>query len=468
MNEMTSSGPSGQRDLAQRHLVPHFTKGAAWRNDTLPIMERGEGCYLYDTDGNQHLDGLAGLFCVNIGHGRPDLTAAAAKQMDTLAYSTNWGTAHPPSIEASAMIAGFAPGDLSEVFFVSSGSEAVESAIKFARNYHVARGEDTRYKVISRNWSYHGTTLGALAVTGIPRFRDPFLPNLWDGARHVPNTRQCTSPAGTPAADLSCVQAIEDMILAEGPETVAMVIAEPVQNGGGALVPPAGYWQELRRICDTYGVLLVADEVICSFGRFGHWFASERMGVVPDMITFAKGVTSAYQPLGGVVIRGELVEAIHESPMATYMHGSTFGGHPVATAVAVANMTAMRDEGLMDHVLANEDAFDARLQALADRHDCVGEVRGTGFFYAIDLCASRDGGRPLSDTQAAGLQGGVLGGFVREARITIRPDDRGYTGLTISPPLIADDEVLDDLVARIDQVLDRTGAWLADNCWGRG
>ncbi|MCH2412543.1 MAG: aspartate aminotransferase family protein [Acidimicrobiales bacterium] len=452
-----------QRARAQRHLVPHFTPRAAWRSDSLPIFERADGCYLYDTEGNEWLDGLAGLFCVNIGHGRTDLAEVAADQMGRLAYATNWGNAHPPSIEAASMIADLAPGDLSEVFFVSSGSEAVESALKFARNYHLSQGDEGRYKVIARNWAYHGTTLGALAVTGIPKFRDPFLPMLWDGARHVPNTRQCTSPAGTPVADLSCVRAVEEAILAEGPETVAVVIAEPVQNGGGALVPPDGYWQELRRICDRHGVLLVADEVICSFGRFGHWFASERMGVVPDLITFAKGVTSAYQPLGGVVIRGELVESVHDSPMGTYMHGSTFGGHPVATAVAVANMSAMRDEGLMEHVLANETGMAESLAKLADAHPCVKEVRGTGFFYAIDLCADREAGRELSPDQEAGLRGGALGGFVREQRMTIRPDDRGYTGLTISPPLIADATVVKDLVDRTDRVLERTGAWLSEN-----
>ena len=454
---------STHRELARKHLVPHFTPKAAWHSDSLPVIERGEGCYLYDVDGNEYLDGLAGLFCVNIGHGRPDLSAAAAKQMDKLAYSTNWGFAHPPSIEAATMIAGFAPGDLSETFFVSSGSEAVESAIKFARNYHLARGDEDRYKVISRNWAYHGTTLGALSVTGIPKFRDPYLPMLSDGTRHVPNTRQCTSPAGTPVAELSCVQAIEETILAEGPETVSMVIAEPIQNGGGALVPPDGYWQELRRICDRYGVLLVADEVICSFGRFGHWFASERFGVVPDMITFAKGVTSAYQPLGGLAIRGPLVAEVYDSPMATYMHGSTFGGHPVATAVAVANMTAMRDEGLLDHVMATEADFGDRLQDLADHHRCLGEVRGAGFFYAVDLCADRDEGIALSASQEAGLQGGVLSGFIRQARTTIRPDDRGYTGLSISPPLIADSEVIGDLVDRVDQILTRVDDWLDHN-----
>jgi len=454
---------SRERGLAQRHLVPHFTGAAAWLAPDLPIFERGEGCYLWDSDGNRHLDGLAGLFCVNIGHGRADLSAAAAKQMNALAYSTNWGFAHPASIEAAALIAEVAPGDLSEVFFVSSGSEAVESALKFARNYHLARGEDSRYKVISRNWSYHGTTLGALAVTAIPKFRDPYLPMLWDGVRHVPNTRQCTSPAGTPAGELTCVSAIEEMILAEGPETVSMVIAEPIQNGGGALVPQDGYWQELRRICDEHGVLLVADEVICSFGRFGHWFASERNGVVPDMITFAKGVTSAYQPLGGVVIRGQLVTELFDSPMGSYVHGSTFGGHPVATAVAVANMTAMRDEGLMGHVLDNEAYFAEQLRAMGDAHPSIREVRGTGYFYAVDLCADSAVDRDLSATQEAALQRGVLDGFVREERITIRPDDRGYTGLTISPPLIADRTIIDDLVGRVDRIADRVDGWLAAN-----
>ena len=454
---------STHRELARKHLVPHFTPKAAWHSDSLPVIERGEGCYLYDVEGNEYLDGLAGLFCGNIGHGRPDLSAAAAKQMDKLAYSTNWGFAHPPSIEAATMIAGFAPGDLSETFFVSSGSEAVESAIKFARNYHLARGDEDRYKVISRNWAYHGTTLGALSVTGIPKFRDPSLPMLSAGTRHVPNTRQCTSPAGTPVAELSCVQAIEETILAEGPETVSMVIAEPIQNGGGALVPPDGYWQELRRICDRYGVLLVADEVICSFGRFGHWFASERNGVVPDMITFAKGVTSAYQPLGGVVIRGPLVDEVFDSSIGSYVHGSTFGGHPVATAVAVANMTAMRDEGVMQHVLDTEGYFTDQLQAMGEAHACVREVRGTGFFYAVDLCADSGSDRDLSTTQEAGLRGGTLGGMVREERMTVRPDDRGYTGLTISPPLVADRTVIDDLVARVDRVADRIDAWLAGN-----
>ncbi len=438
------------RTTARDHLVPHFTKGAAWRGDGLGVIERGEGCYVFDTDGNRYLDGLAGLFCTNLGHGRQDLAAAAAKQMERLGFYPTWGWATPPAIETSSMIAEVAPGDLSEVFFVNSGSEAVESALKFARNYHVARGDDRRYKVISREWSYHGTTLAALSVTGVPKFREPFLPMLWDGTRHVANTM------GDTADVLASAKAVEDMILAEGPETVAAVFAEPVQNGRGGLVPPDGYWQELRRICDDYGVLLVADEVISGFGRFGHWFTSERFGVVPDIITFAKGVTSAYQPLGGIVIRQPLVQELWESEMGMYMHGSTFGGHPVATAVAVANMKAMRDENILDHVLANETGFRARMDGLASHHNIVKEVRGLGYFYALELMADSANGVELSADQSARLLGGELQRLLREAGLLIRPDDRGATMLVVSPPLVADDDVLDDLTNRLDQVLEKT------------
>ena len=448
------------RSNAQAHLVPHFTKGAAWRDPDLIVMERGEGCYVYDNEGNKYLDGLSGLFCTNLGHGRTDLSAAAVKQMDSLAYFPNWGFANEPASRLSTMIAEEAPGDLDEVFFVSSGSEAVESALKFARNYHLSQGDDERYKVIARRWAYHGTTLGALAVTGVPKLREPFRPMLWDGVRHVRHTLGDSVPEGTPASELESVKAVEEMILAEGPETVAMVIAEPVQNGRGAVTPPSGYWPELRRICDKYGVLLCADEVINSFGRLGYFFGSIRYDVVPDMITFAKGVTSAYQPLGGVVIRRPLVEQVWDSQMGSYVHGSTFGGHPVATAVAVAVIEAMRAEDVLGHVLRTEGHLKCGLEALAQRHNCVREVRGTGFFHSIELMADSGRGIDLSGDDALALQTGVLTGFLREARLHLRPDDRGATLLAISPPLVADTAVIDDLLERTDQVLERTTDWL--------
>ena len=381
--------------------------------------------------------------------------------MDKLAFFPTWGFAHPSSVEAASMIAAVAPGGLDRVFFVSSGSEAVESALKFARSYHLANGDEQRHKVVARRWAYHGTTLGALALTGIPNLRNPYLPMLAGVVRHVPNTLGDDLEPGRTARDLPCVAAVEEAITAEGPENVAMVIAEPVQNGRGALVPPEGYWQELRRICDDHGVLLCADEVINAFGRLGHWFGSERFGARPDMITFAKGVTSAYQPLAGLVVRGPLLERVWDSPAGMFLHGSTFGGHPVATAVAVANMTALRDEDVFANVLRNEARLGDGLRTLMQAHPCVKDVRGTGYFYALELMRDRDSGTDLSDAEVAELlPGGVLDRLVREARVLVRPDGRGGVMLSVSPPLVADTGVIDDLLNRIDQVLDGVDDWL--------
>ena len=448
-----------EREIAQANLVPHYTKGGRWRSD-FPIMESGTGCYVQDTEGNEYLDGLAGLFCTNLGHGRYDLASAAMKQMEQLGFFPNWGFASPPTIEAASLIAERAPEGLDEVFFVSTGSEAVESAIKFARNYHVARGEESRYKVFARDWAYHGTTLGALSVTGIPKFRKQFLPLLWDGVHHVPNTLDGAGAPGTPVAEWPCVTELERRIIEEGPETVALVIAEPVQNGRGAVVPPEGYWDELRRICDQYGILLCADEVINAFGRLGDWFGSSRLGIDPDMITFAKGVTSAYQPLGGVVIRGTLVQETWDSELGMFNHGSTFGGHPVACAVAAATIKALEDERVIDNVLANESYFQEHLDTVVEKHDMVKEWRGMGYFYAVELMESRERGTELNDDDRAELQGGVLAEFVQESGLLIRPDDRGATMFVLSPPLIADRDVLDDLFARLDQILTATEQWM--------
>lgn len=456
------SSMSSARELAQRHLIPHFTPSAAWRSNDMVVIERGEGCYVDDSNGVRYLDALSGLFCTNLGHGRSDLTAAAAKQMDTLAYYSNWGYATPPTIAAAARIAEVAPADLNRVFFVNSGSEAVESALKFARSYHLARGAESRYRVIARNWSYHGTTLGALAVTGIEAFRDPFRPMLADTVSHVPTTLGWEAEADRPVAERSCVSAVEEAILAAGPETVAMVIAEPVQNGRGGLVPPSGYWQELRRICDRYGVLLCADEVINAFGRLGHWFGSDRFEVVPDMITFAKGVTSGYQPLGGLIVRDPLIEEIWDSPSGEYFHGSTYGGHPVATAVASAALTALAEENICAHVLAHEDHLGSGLRGLFDAHNCVKDVRGAGYFYFIELMHDRAAGRDLSPEDSAWLlAGGELARLTTRARVLVRPDGRGATMLAIAPPLVADKAVLDDLLTRLDSVLGRLDQTLA-------
>jgi adenosylmethionine-8-amino-7-oxononanoate aminotransferase len=444
--------PGDVRSQAQQHLFPHFTRADVWNDADLPVIVRGEGCYLYDAEGRRWLDGLAGLFCVNMGHGRADVAAAATKQMEQLAYWTNWSAAHPASVEAASLIAGLAPGDLERVFFVNSGSEAVESAIKFARQYFVSQGQPQRTKIISREMSYHGTTLGALAVTGIPKFKTAFGP-LMPGIRHFPNTVGESVQEGGSAADLPSLHALVQIIEEEGPETVAAVFAEPVQNSRGALVPPEGYWPELRAICDRYGILLVADEVICAYGRLGDWFGSAKYGVVPDLLTFAKGATSGYAPLGGVLIRDQLATELLASPQAgTFTHGATWGGHPVSTAVAVANITAMRDDGILENVRELEPHFQRGLDAIVDAHSSVREWRGTGFFYALEFTGDRRTGRELTEQQQAELVREVMPRAMRSVNLITRPDDRGATLLMLSPPLVADREVVDELLAGVDAV----------------
>ncbi|WP_369200126.1 aspartate aminotransferase family protein [Streptomyces sp. PU-14G] len=453
MTVTTTGTDSGLRAKAQAHLGQHFTRRDVWQNEELPVFVRSEGCHLYDEQGRRFLDGLAGLFCVNMGHSRSDIVSAAAQQMETMAYSTNWGAAHPPSVEAASLIAELAPGDLDVTWFVNSGSEAVETAIKFARQYHRSQGRPERTKIISRSMAYHGVTLGALSVTGLPKIREPFMP-LLEGVRHVPNTLGFTGDQG-PADALECVRAIERAIVEEGPETVAAVFAEPVQNGRGALVPPDGYWQELRRICDRHGVLLVADEVICSFGRLGHWFGSGAFGTVPDMITFAKGATSGYAPLGGMIAREPLVRALYDSPLGgTFTHGATWGGHPVSTAVAVANITAMRDEHVLDNVRTLGPELRAGLEEIKQQHRVVKDVRGMGFFYAVEFTADRDAGAELSEEQSARVLREVLPAAFRKTGVVLRPDDRGATMLMVSPPLVADREVLGELLAGIAVMVD--------------
>lgn len=440
------------RRQAQRHLMPHFTGGTTWRSPDLPVLVRGEGCYVYDDRGNRFLDGLSGLFCVNIGHGRSDIAAAAAKQMETLAFATNWSAVHPPSAEAAALIAELAPGDLDTVFFVSSGSEAVESAIKFTRQYHRAQGQPGRTKILARNMAYHGTTMGALSVTGISKYRDAFEP-LLPGVFHVPNTLGCSVPDGGSVRDLPCLQAIEEVIEREGADTIAAIFAEPVQNGGGALVPPPGYWAELRALCDRTGILLVADEVINAFGRLGEWFGVNREGVVPDLLTFAKGSTSGYAPMGGLLVRRPLAEAVFAGPDGTFTHGATWGGHPVSTAVAVANITALRAERVPENVRNLGPVLSAGLQEIVQRHPTLREARGTGYFYALEFVADRDGARELSAEQSARILREVLPAAMRRVGLLTRPDDRGATMLILAPPLVADRAIIDQLLEQTDAVV---------------
>ncbi|HLX88076.1 MAG TPA: aspartate aminotransferase family protein, partial [Acidimicrobiales bacterium] len=379
--------------LAKRHLWMHFSRLGGYRDREIPVFTRGSGVRLFDSHDRAFLDGLAGLFVVQAGHGRRDLAEAGFHQAVELGYYPIWSAAHPAAVELAARLAELAPGDLNRVFFTTGGSEAVESAWKLARSYFRAVGQPGRTKVIARTLAYHGTTMGALSVTGLPAIRSQFEP-LVPGARHAANTNRFRSAfAPEVTADdqrfaSACAQALEQAIVAEGPDTVAAVFLEPVQNTGGCFPPPPGYFAAVREVCDRYGVLLVSDEVICGFGRLGAWFGAERYGFQPDMVTFAKGVTSGYAPLGGVICRDFLAEPFLSGD-TSFAHGITFGGHPVSCAVALANLRVLDEEGIVEHVARAEPAFVERLDALRDL-PLVGDVRGAGFFWALELVKDPD------------------------------------------------------------------------------
>ena len=433
------------------HLLLSFTSAKNWREGNIQVIVRGEVCYLWDEAGERYLDTLAGLFCCQIGHGRADIAAAMAKQAEQLAFFPSWSSTTPVTLEAASLIAELSPEDMDAVFFVSSGSEANEAAFKFVRQYHRAKGQPTKTGVIARRDAYHGTSLGALSATGLENIREPFFP-LLEGFSHVANTRGYTD--GKAAAGV-----VEEEILRRGPENVGMVIAEPVQNGGGALVPPEGYWQELRRICDKYGVLLTADEVICGFGRLGAWFGSEHLDAEPDLITFAKGATSGYAPIGGLIARRDLVETVLDSPSASFLHGATWGGHPVVMAAALANLTALREEKVIKNVADWEGRFEKNLWDLRASHDVVMDVRGTGFIYALELGHSRKDARGYSEEEGLRVMNEVLPRLALDANLYLRMDNRGgEVKIMLSPPLIAADQELSDLAEGLSQVFDRLAA----------
>jgi adenosylmethionine-8-amino-7-oxononanoate aminotransferase len=445
---MTVTEPVGMEALqamAKAHLWMHFTRMSAYEDAEVPIIVRGEGCHVYDQHGNRYLDGLAALFCVNIGHGRADVAQAGADQAKELGFFTNWSSAHPRSIELAARIAALAPGDLNRVFFTSGGSESVESALKLCRQYHKLNGEPGRFKTISRKLAYHGTTMGALAVTGIPDVRAPFEPML-PGACHVPNTNPYRPEVEDPA------ETIRDRILFEGPETVSAVILEPVQNSGGCFVPPPGYWTRVREICDEFGVLLISDEVICSWGRLGDWFGASALGYQPDMITTAKGITSAYAPMGAVIASDRVFEPFAHGT-GSFAHGITFGGHPVSAAVALANIDVMESEGLNERVRENEGAFKAMLDSLRDI-PIVGDVRGMGYFHAIELVKDRDTKETLSEEEGDWLLDQFLSTELTRRGLICRADDRGDPVIQLSPPLIAGPEEFAEMEAALRPALE--------------
>ena len=441
------------QELARRHLWMYFTRmGAYDEAHEVPIIVRGDGCHVVDQHGRRYFDGLSALVCVNIGHGRADVAQAGADQGRELGYFSNWSYAHPKAIELAARIAELAPGDLNRVFFTSGGSEAVESALKLCRQYHGLTGQPGRYKVVARRLAYHGATMGALTATGIPDVRRPFEP-LFPGSAHVPNTNPYRPEVDDPA------EAIRERIEFEGPETVSCVILEPVQNSGGCFVPPEGYFQRVREICDAYGVLLVSDEVICSWGRLGEYFGAQRYGYAPDIVTTAKGLTSAYAPMGAVIASDRVFAPFADGPNA-FSHGLTFGGHPVSAAVALANLDVLADEDLCGHVRAHEDALRAMLDSLRDI-PIVGDVRGAGYFMAIELVRDRATKETFSAEECDWLLRDFLSVDLFRRGLICRADDRGDPVVQLSPPLIAGPEEFAEIEAALRPALEEASRRLA-------
>jgi adenosylmethionine-8-amino-7-oxononanoate aminotransferase len=455
----TQYDTAGLTAKARDHLWMHFTRHSTLAaGGEVPIIVKGEGAYIWDSTGRKYLDGLAGLFVVQAGHGREELAQAAARQAKELAFFPLWSYAHPNAIELADRLAGYAPADLNRVFFTTGGGEAVESAWKLAKQYWKLMGKPGKHKVISRAVAYHGTPQGALSITGIPEAKIPFEP-LVPGAFRVPNTNIYRAPVelrddpkrfGRWAADR-----IAEAIEFEGPDSVAAVFLEPVQNSGGCFPPPPGYFDRVREICDQYDVLLVSDEVICAFGRIGGMFACNELGYVPDIITCAKGLTSGYSPIGAMIASDRLFEPF--SKATTYFaHGYTFGGHPVSAAVAMANLDIFEREGLNQHVRDNAPAFRATLEKLLDL-PIVGDVRGEGYFYGIELVKDKESRETFDDDESERLLRGFLSKALFDAGLYCRADDRGDPVIQLSPPLIIGQPEFDDIESILRGVL--TEAW---------
>ena len=455
---MTESFDVGGLDvMARDHLWMHFTRISSYADVPVPTIVRGEGAYIYDVNGRRYLDGLAGLFVVQAGHGRRELAEAAARQAGQLAYFPLWTYAHPRAIELAERLAEYAPGDLNKVFFTTGGGEAVETAWKLAKNYFKLVGKPGKHKVISRSIAYHGTTHGALSITGIPAAREPFEP-LVPGAFKVANTNFYRAPEhgddleafGRWAADQ-----IEQTILFEGPDTVAAVFLEPVQNSGGCIPPPPGYFTRVREICDRHQVLLVSDEVICAFGRLGPMFGCDKFGYLPDMITCAKGMSSGYSPIGACIISDRIAEPFWHGT-DYFPHGYTFGGHPVSAAVSLANLDLFEKEHLNQHVLDNQAAFRATLDKLTDL-PIVGDIRGDGYFYGIEIVKDKTTKQTFTDDESERLLRGYLSRALFDAGLYCRADDRGDPVIQLSPPLTIGQPEFHEIEQILRSVL--TEAW---------
>lgn len=441
------------QQVAHEHLLLHFARNGAFGpgGSEMLIIDRGEGPYVFDTHGTRYLDALSSHYCAQLGYSfGKEMAAAASVQLERLAFNSNLiHTAHRPGIELAEQLAARAPDGIEKVFFTTGGSEANEAAWKLARHYHIANGQRERHKAIARRIAYHGVTLGALSLTGVDAFKEPFGP-AGIPVQHVSNTNRFRRRETEAELCAALLAEIREAIEAEGPETVAILIAEPVQNAGGCIFPPDGYWPGLRSICDEYGILLVADEVITGCGRLGHWFSVEKFGATPDLITLAKGLTSAYAPLGAVLVSDRVAQPLYQDEQVL-LHAITFGGHPVSAAICLRNLEIFDRDQVLENVLDNEAYLAARMNALREL-PIVGDVRGGGYFWAAEMVS--DGGEGRFDAaQRCELIRRFMPARLLEAGLLARADDRGDVVVQVAPPLICDRTVLGEMVDQLTAVL---------------
>lgn len=421
------------RRYVWHHITPH--------NDNPTVFVSAEGCWLTDVDGNRYLDGMSGLWCVNVGHGREEIAAVAYEQMKTLAY-TPLIQAHVPAIRLAEKISQWLEGDY-RVFFSNSGSDANEVAFKIARQYYHQKGDPTRHKFISRHRAYHGNSMGALGATGQAQRKLKYEP-LGVGFEHVPPPYCYRCPFGKTytSCNIECAQIYDSVINWEGAESVAGVILEPAITGGGLIVPPPEYLQTVREICDKHGVLLIVDEVICGFGRSGEKFGHQNYKVKPDIVTMAKGLTSAYSPLSATAVRADLYDSFKaKGDYSHFRHVNTFGGNPVSCAVALANIDILEKEGLVERAAYLGKELSYRLNKLLD-HPHVGDIRFFGFACGIEMVEDQISKEPASADKVLR----VIGACKQRGLLVGKNGDTvpGFINIiTLAPPLIATDEELD-------------------------
>lgn len=425
------------------------------------IIDRGEGIYLYDIQGKRYIDGLSSLWNVNVGHGRRELAEAAAAQMKKLAYSSSFNNfSHEPVIRLAEKLATITPGDLNVTFFASGGSEANDTAFKLVRHYFKLKGEPGRYKIIARNKAYHGIALGSTSATGIPVFREMAGP-LAEGFLHAPapHCYRCELGEQYPDCRHACAAvSLRQLIEKEGPDTVAAVIMEPIQGAGGVIVPPPGYVQEVRQICDEYGILLIADEVITGFGRTGKWFGMEHEGVQADIMTVAKGITSGYIPLGGVVISERMHAELAYLSNGILAHGYTYSGHPTACMVALENIAIIERENLVENAAKMGTRLRQRLEELRAHSPIVGHVMSRGLVASMELVRDKDSRQKFDPD--AGIAYKVAEAALKRGLIVRAISIHGSQVIAMAPPLIINAEQVDDMTSILADALDEVAASL--------